>query len=135
MQCGTLQPPKVLSVSYGEGEQYLAPNYNRRQCKEIAKLALQGTTVVMSSGDSGVATNTGAYGFDNGCINNKIFTPGMVIDCPYTLVVGATTIKPSVSGYSANPEEAVYAYFSGEDTPYTSGGGFSNIFELSLIHI
>jgi tripeptidyl-peptidase-1 len=45
------------------------------------------------------------------------------------LSVGATTIQAGKSGYQANPEEAVYEQFVGSAYPYTSGSGFSNIFD------
>jgi len=47
-------------------------NYQRRQCNEIMKLGLQGITVVVSSGDSGVSNRDGS------CLGpkNKIFSPG-----------------------------------------------------------
>jgi hypothetical protein len=82
------------------------------------KLALQGTTTVFSSGDSGVSTRGGAYNNTNGCIKNTVsgafdvFSPAVWNGCPYILSVGATTIRANVSGYSANPEMAVYQTYS-----------------------
>jgi len=84
------------------------------------KLALQGTTAVFSSGDYGVATYSNAYNHSDGCLTSPvtgtptIFSPSTWVDCPYILSVGATTIKANVSGYSNDPEMAVYAQFTGE---------------------
>ena len=92
------------------------------------KLALLGTTALLASGDSGVSTEPGVYNNSNGCLgpNDEIFSPSSMDDCPYILTIGATTIRANVSGYSSNPEMAVFAGHG--DYPYTSGGGFSNIF-------
>lgn len=70
-QCGVFTPPGVLTVSYSWDEQAYPKNYSRRQCNEFAKLAMQGTTIVVSSGDFGVTGHTG-----NGCTgpNQRGFT-------------------------------------------------------------
>lgn len=52
--CGTIQPPKVISVSYAWQEDFYPEAYMRRQCLEYLKLGLQGVTVVFRSGDYGV---------------------------------------------------------------------------------
>lgn len=54
LQCGVYEPTNVISISYGGGEADLPAYYLERQCNEIMKLGLQGTTVVTSSGDYGV---------------------------------------------------------------------------------
>lgn len=54
LQCGVYKPTNVISISYGGGEYGWPDYYMKRQCNEWMKLSLQGTTVVMSSGDSGV---------------------------------------------------------------------------------
>lgn len=48
-------------------------SYQRRQCNEFMKLGMQGVSVFVASGDSGVAGV--AQGNDNGCIKQKIFNP------------------------------------------------------------
>jgi tripeptidyl-peptidase-1 len=64
LQCGVYKPTNVISISYGDGEADLPDFYMKRQCNEWMKLALQGTTIVMSSGDNGVggAVCNGASG-------------------------------------------------------------------------
>ena len=78
------------------------------------KLGLQGTTLVMSSGDAGVARRSGP------CLgpNEDIFTPDTAANCPYVTAVGSTTLP---KGSKVGDAERATDTFS-------SGGGFSNIF-------
>jgi len=120
-QCGVYTPTNVISLSYGLTEIDYPFNYQIRQCNEFMKLALQGVTIVVASGDTGVEDeNTAGSGMGgNGCqgASGKVFVPNYP-DCPYLTTVGATTLP---SGSSASdPETAA--------TVVTSGGGFSNIF-------
>jgi tripeptidyl-peptidase-1 len=57
--CGGFAATKVISTSYAYNEADLTPFYEMRQCHEYMKLGLQGTTVLYSSGDYGVAGNGG----------------------------------------------------------------------------
>lgn len=59
LQCGKYKATNVISISYGGNEADLPASYQQRQCQEIMKLGLQGTTVVVSSGDSGVGYSRG----------------------------------------------------------------------------
>ena len=59
LQCGVYKPTHVISISYGGAEADLPISYQRRQCAEIMKLGMQGISVVVSSGDSGVAGRDG----------------------------------------------------------------------------
>lgn len=70
-------PTNVISISYGEAEVDLPANYQKRQCDEFMKLALQGHTILLSSGDYGVATFPNDSGNALGCIgaDQKIFSP------------------------------------------------------------
>lgn len=98
------------------------------------KLSLQGSTIIFSSGDYGVAALPAA-GY-NGCINKdlvlgqsgKIFSPDFPADCPYVLAVGATQLE---AGETVNdPEEVLYQPGLGVPTAtFSSGGGFSNYFK------
>ncbi|KXX79833.1 Tripeptidyl-peptidase sed1 [Madurella mycetomatis] len=94
-------------------------NYMRRQCLEIMKLALQGVTVVESSGDFGV----GGTRFDSrgGCLGTRrdVYAPRTMGNCPYVLSVGATTLVEGEGG-----GRLVETAASG----FASGGGFSNVF-------
>jgi tripeptidyl-peptidase I len=109
--CGTFKPPNVISISYGNAESARTVNYDRRQCSEWMKLALQGVTVVQASGDSGVEDNF------RGCIKNsdgkrKIFSPLISANCPYVVAVGATLL-PAGNATEAKNQVAARSFGSG----------------------
>lgn len=113
-QCGDFKPANVISFSYGLPESLYPANYLERQCDEFMKLSLQGTTIVFSSGDGGVA---GGHGGDCLGDNYDIFNPSMPASCPYVTSVGSTKLPV---GSSPGDEEVATSRFA-------SGGGFSNI--------
>ncbi|KAE8352214.1 peptidase S8/S53 domain-containing protein [Aspergillus coremiiformis] len=129
LMCGTYKPTNVISISYGGQEYDLPAYYQQRQCNEFLKLGLQGTSVLIASGDDGVA---GPLGDDNtnGCLGDgSVFSPTWPNSCPYITNVGATKVYPGQT--VADPESAVYdppghPYFS----EFASGGGFSNIYGI-----
>lgn len=123
--CGTAKPTNVISTSYGYNEADLTPFYEQRQCNEYMKLGLQGTTILYSSGDYGVAGNGGqcidpTTGQYNNGTSGK-FNPSFPGTCPYVTSVGATQINPGNN--VLQPETAC------EQVIY-SGGGFSNNFAM-----
>lgn len=64
----------MISISYGGQEADLPASYQQRQCNEFMKLGMQGVSIVLASGDSGVA---GPSGDDNsdGCLGTgQIFS-------------------------------------------------------------
>ena len=90
--CGEFKPSRVTSISYGVGEIFIPLAQQKRQCNEIMKLSLQGHTVVVASGDWGVASQPLTLGV-SGCIvagnysasvghgsgatsNGTVFSPG-----------------------------------------------------------
>jgi tripeptidyl-peptidase-1 len=91
LECGVFKRPNVISISYGGAEADLPISYQRRQCAEIAKLGLQGTTVFVSSGDSGVAGRGGDPTPSN-ClgVNSDVFAPQFPATCPFVTAVGST---------------------------------------------
>ncbi|KAI1847111.1 hypothetical protein JX266_006986 [Neoarthrinium moseri] len=127
-QCGIASPTNVISISYSKSEFDLPFYYQQRQCNEFMKLALQGHTILVASGDAGVA----ARPWDpspNGCIgtNHTIFSPNFPGNCPYVTTVGGTKLpagagidEPEVAAYLPNQDRTDYTY--------TSGGGFSTIY-------
>lgn len=121
--CGTFQATNVVSVSYGESEADLPLAYQQRQCNEFMKLGLQGISVVVSSGDSGVAGRSGDPTPSN-CLGEQsnVFVPQSPASCPYVTTVGATYL-PSGKTAGVDPEIAV--------DQFPSGGGFSNIFNTT----
>lgn len=129
LQCGVYKPTNVISASYLDVEYDEPVNYQERQCNEFMKLALQGHTILFASGDYGVA-NFPDDQYPNGtCIgnDNNIFSPAGPSTCPYVTSVGATQIP--VNGTVYDQEVAVNVLF-GDGAPFTSGGGFSNIFAI-----
>ncbi|PBP19131.1 hypothetical protein BUE80_DR010064 [Diplocarpon rosae] len=138
--CGGFASTKVISTSYGYNEADLTPAYENRQCNEYMKLGLQGVTFLFSSGDYGVAGNSGqcidrATGnYNNGKLSlmgcfepsprhfyvaTAFLTP-LSQESAHVTSVGATQVKPGAS--VTQPEEAA------ESVIY-SGGGFSNVFD------
>jgi len=85
------------------------------------KLSLQGTTIVMSSGDSGVGPDT-FYGDDG-----KIFAPSSDSDCPCVLWVGSTEWDRFDASVAPTPGEPLHEVATKR---FPSGGGFSNIFGI-----
>lgn len=121
LQCGVYEPPNVISISYGSAEADLPISYQRRQCNEFMKLGTRGVSVVVASGDSGVAGRQGDPTPSN-CLGEKgnVFAPDFPASCPYLTAVGATVI-PLGSHAKDHKEEAV--------SRFPSGGGFSNIYK------
>ncbi|KAH6616788.1 peptidase S8/S53 domain-containing protein [Boeremia exigua] len=118
--CGTYNITNVLSISFATDESHLGARYVRRQCTQWMKMALQGVSVLVSSGDRGVQGNQGCQFLEaaKGGAFNPLF-PGV---CPYVTTVGATQVNYTEPG---RPEVAVYdpAHY------FWSGGGFSNFNE------
>ncbi|KAL8832256.1 MAG: hypothetical protein Q9191_000388 [Dirinaria sp. TL-2023a] len=122
LQCGVYKPTNVISISYGGQEADLPPSYQERQCNEYMKLGMQGVSIVVSSGDSGVS---GPSGDDNpdGCLgpDGKVFSPDFPATCPYLTTAGATFLPPG--GNAAQDQEVAV-------TRFPSGGGFSNLYPI-----
>jgi tripeptidyl-peptidase-1 len=119
LQCGVYKPTNVISISYGGQEADLPASYQQRQCNEYMKLGLQGISILVASGDSGVAGPAGD-GSANGCLNGgTVFSPDFPASCPYITTVGATLLTGNVK---TDSETAV--------TRFPSGGGFSNIYPI-----
>lgn len=126
LQCGVYKPTNVISISYGQQENDLPAYYQQRQCNEWLKLGLQGVSVVVASGDTGV----GGYRGDpspNGCLgaNATVFSPTHPNSCPWLTNVGGTMINAGKGVH--DPESAANGH---PKASYSSGGGFSNLFEV-----
>ena len=122
LQCGVYKPTNVISISYGDGEEVLPDFYLKRQCNEWMKLALQGTTIVMSSGDSGVGESP-----CNGASGN-IFEVDFASSCPYVLSVGSTEWDAIDNINSTAPQPPNQKLKEIATRRFPSGGGFSNVF-------
>ncbi|TVY25147.1 Tripeptidyl-peptidase sed1 [Lachnellula hyalina] len=119
LQCGVYKPTNVISISYGAGEYGWPDYYMKRQCNEWMKLALQGTTIVMSSGDAGVGGAT--------CLGDsgKIFEVDFASSCPYVLSVGSTEWDSFDNTTTPTPGKKLNEVATKR---FPSGGGFSNVF-------
>ena len=143
LECGTYELTRVVSISYGEAEIYLPKPYVERQCNEIMKLGLQGHSILVASGDYGVASFPGSNGNAEGCLsapgmNGTIYNPDYPSGCPYITAVGATRLYPNDT--VNDPESAMQVNLtafnlvtgSGPTSPpydfFATGGGFSNYF-------
>ncbi|CAK7270742.1 hypothetical protein SEPCBS119000_004242 [Sporothrix epigloea] len=120
LQCGVYKPTNVISISYGGAELALPQNYVERQCIEIMKLGLQGVTVVVSSGDDGVAASGGYCAGDD----NQLFLANRDASCPYVLAVGSTELD--TTGTQTPGSQPVFTEKA--TARFGSGGGFSNYF-------
>lgn len=91
------------------------------------KLALQGHSILMSSGDYGVAGFPGDSS-TNGCLgpDSTIFNPGGFVDCPYITAVGGTMLYRDQTINDA--ESVMQVDLGGTAANFSSGGGFSNYF-------
>lgn len=109
-------PPLVNSISYGAIENELPKSMANAFNTEAMKLGVQGVTILVSSGDDGVAnfqarTNPKKCGYN----------PSFPASSPYVTAVGATQ-----GAESGNPE---IACTSDQGGVITTGGGFSTIFK------
>lgn len=129
-ECGVWSPARVVSISYGVGEIFIPKATQERQCNEFMKLALQGHTFTVASGDYGVASQPlGTASGGNGCIvpgnykastgehgigasrNGTVFSPGYPQSCPYVLSVGGTQLNQNQSEESAMNIRGYSQYF------------------------
>lgn len=97
--------PQTISISYGDSEWTVPPSYAATVCNLFAQVAARGTSVMVSSGDSGSGGNCSALN-----ATQLLYTPAFPASCPFVTTVGATV--------QVAPEVAVDF----------SGGGFSNYF-------
>ncbi|KAJ3494117.1 hypothetical protein NLG97_g4284 [Lecanicillium saksenae] len=113
-ECGKYKATNVISISYGDDEADYTPAYLKSRCNEWMKLGLQGVSVLISSGDSGIASR------ERNCLgpSRKAFVPGSLVSCPYVTAVGATQLPAG-----SNPGDAETATMEA----FSSGGGFSNV--------
>ncbi|RFU29342.1 hypothetical protein B7463_g7016, partial [Scytalidium lignicola] len=127
LQCGVYKPTNVISASYGEAEADLPVNYAKRQCNEFMKFGLQGHSIMVSSGDYGVASSPGDVSA-NGCLGpeGKIFNPTYPSNCPYVTSVGGTMIYADQTVKDA--ESVMSVDLGGSAANFSSAGGFSNYY-------
>lgn len=91
------------------------------------KLGLQGHSILVASGDYGVASFPDD-GDEDGCLGPEgtIFNPQYPNGCPYITAVGGTMIYTDQT--VLDPESVMHVNLTGTATNFTSSGGFSNYF-------
>ncbi|KAF3927832.1 Aorsin [Dactylellina cionopaga] len=149
--CGTLSPPKVLSISFAYVEAAFPPEYLYRQCLEYLRLGLMGVTVVVSTSDYGTASGIEV----GGCINDKTgfhnstsgrFSPSFPSSCPWVTAVGGTQKPTQPRGNSTSAatgdsnippgdEKETAFYTQLGNRTLSSGGGYSNVFPIPLYQL
>ena len=140
-------PPKVNSVSWGVTEQAIGKSTFEAFENAAIKLAAQGVTIVVASGDNGVmnggfnsngqctssicsqdSSSNIAYSWNGSAWSGQGYFPSWPATSPYVTAVGATM------GPESNAPEVTcqsnYCYISGSPIGgvITSGGGFSTYY-------
>lgn len=110
LMCGVYKPTNVITISYGVYENDLPHYYQERQCNEFLKLGLQGVSIFVASGDTGVGgypDGTFGDGPYYGCLrDDDVFAPTQPNSCPWLTNVGATKVYEGKTVFE--PESAVY---------------------------
>jgi tripeptidyl-peptidase I len=83
------KPPMVLSISYGQDEDYVDNGIHSAFNTEAIKLGAMGVTIVASSGDDGVS-NRFARG---GSLGRCSYSPDFPASSPFVTAVGATSVR------------------------------------------
>ncbi|KAK6069260.1 Pro-kumamolisin [Seiridium cupressi] len=126
LDCGSHEPAKVISISYGGTEGQFTPAYEKRQCNEFLKLGLMGVTVVLGSGDYGVRSKQITEECDD---SNEKFHVGFPASCPYVLSVGGTQLEADAE---PGAHEVAFEWSPPNNESnaaiLSSGGGFSDVF-------
>ncbi|KAK4494732.1 hypothetical protein PRZ48_014088 [Zasmidium cellare] len=130
LQCGIYKPARVISISYGESELDFPKNYVQRQCNEFMKLGLQGTTVLIASGDYGVAGYPGDI-TPSGCLsgsgqNQTIYNTDYLSNCPWVTSVGGSRLYPGQT--ILDRESAMELELDSGRAFFRNSGGFSNYY-------
>lgn len=153
-ECGTTNPPNVISISFAWPEHQFPAEYLSRQCLEFLKLSLQGVTILVATGDAGVGGHPDGFCSDPSKPNTNTttsgnFVPNWPASCPWVTAVGGTSPPdpynpksrvvawrnqpsaplPPPSSLPARITEVAYRRFFNNNTR-SSSGGFSNIFPL-----
>ncbi|KAG0236470.1 hypothetical protein BGW42_003376 [Actinomortierella wolfii] len=88
-------PPTVISISYGFDEDVVSPPEAQSFCNKMTELGARGVSVIVASGDGGVAGGRPS----NQCKQFKVTFPA---SCPFVTSVGATrTMTETGAEFSA----------------------------------
>jgi tripeptidyl-peptidase I len=75
-------PPQTISSSYGDNEQTVPKDYADSVCDQFAKLAAKGVSILVSSGDGGVAGGQPSPCVSNDGSNKEMFLPTCTCHLP-----------------------------------------------------
>jgi tripeptidyl-peptidase I len=109
-------PPLVNSISYGATETSIPKSIANAFNTEAMKLGTLGVTVLVSSGDDGVAGSSARYN-----VNKCGYSPSFPATSVYVTAVGATQ--------GAESNDAETACMSNTGGVITTGGGFSTQYD------
>lgn len=101
-------PAQTYTISYGDDERTVPSDYMDAVCSQFLKLGARGSSILASSGDSGVG---GKSVCKNGTSEIDKFYPAFPASCPWITAVGGTV-----------------NYGDDEETEHDGGSGFSNHF-------
>eukprot|EP01006_Ploeotia_vitrea_P012939 TRINITY_DN34077_c0_g1_i1.p1 TRINITY_DN34077_c0_g1~~TRINITY_DN34077_c0_g1_i1.p1 ORF type:complete len:802 (+),score=467.08 TRINITY_DN34077_c0_g1_i1:338-2407(+) len=131
----TPNAPWVHSVSFGDKEENLERSYMDRMNTEFAKAGVRGLSIMIASGDYGVASNGNSSTVAARCMESH---PEFPACSPYITSVGATQLSTDSTPICAaqsrlrggpvtcQPAEVVCSASRGG--VITSGGGFSRLY-------
>jgi len=111
-------PPLVNSISYGSMESEIASSTMEAFNTEVMKLGTMGVSVLVSSGDDGVAN------FQVQSKSQCAYNPSYPATCPYVTAVGATYAQ----SWAVPGKGEVVCQSNVDNAVITSGGGFSTLF-------
>ncbi|KZV95297.1 family S53 protease-like protein [Exidia glandulosa HHB12029] len=77
-------PPQVLTTSYGQSEDDVAPQDAEAMCNAYMQLGARGVSILFASGDSGVGDS------NDECKRDGKFQPTFPAGCPFLTAVGST---------------------------------------------
>lgn len=88
----TIDPPLILSISYGSEERYVSDSVHEAFTTQAIKCGTMGVTILVSSGDDGVLSNT----VRGKRVDRCKYQPDFPAANPYVTAVGATSVSCSI---------------------------------------
>ncbi|KAK2465767.1 hypothetical protein APHAL10511_002311 [Amanita phalloides] len=105
-------PPTVVSISYGFNKYVLSKDSTNTLSNHYAQLGARGVSILVSTGDGGVAGSQPP----SGGVPYEFIPTQFPASCPYVTAVGATKGNPEVAApFSAG---GFSNYFSRDQAPY-----------------
>lgn len=85
----TVSPPLVISISYGQEEDYTTITELNAFKTQSVKLGVMGVTILVASGDDGANSRTVRTSGTSMCG----YSPSFPASCPFVTAVGATSVR------------------------------------------